>query len=231
MRSAAASMSASVATGMPASTLASWRFGVTTVASGSISLTSAARASGSSSGSPDLAIITGSSTIWCCPYALRRLATSAMIGAVESMPIFTASAPKSESTEWICVPMNSGGRLKTPWTPTEFWAVTAVITLIPKTRNAEKVLRSAWMPAPPPESEPAMVRAFGMLITTRSIRLRDRGNDQRELAARLGGGQPRDVGGGDRAHDLLELLGELARHHQLDVAVDLAHRADGRQNA
>src|SRR5712691_1430356 len=170
MRSAAASMSASVATGMPASTPASWRFGVTTVASGRISLTSAARASGSSSGSPDLAIITGSSTIWSCPCALRRLATSAMIGAVESMPIFTASAPKSESTEWICVPMNSGGRLKTPWTPTEFCAVTAVITLIPKTRKAEKVLRSAWMPAPPPESEPAMVNALGTTIDPRSIR-------------------------------------------------------------
>src|SRR5437867_4460558 len=93
-----------------------------------------------------------------------------MIGAVESMPIFTASAPKSESTEWICVPMNSGGRLKTPWTPTEFCAVTAVITLIPKTRKAEKVLRSAWMPAPPPESEPAMVNALGTTIDPRSIR-------------------------------------------------------------
>jgi hypothetical protein len=32
-------------------------------------------------------------------------------------------------------------------------------------------LRSAWMPAPPPESEPAMVSAFGTLITTRSIRV------------------------------------------------------------
>ena len=93
-----------------------------------------------------------------------------MIGAVESMPIFTASAPKSESTESICATTNSGGRLKTPWTPTEFCAVTAVMTLIPNTRNAEKVLRSAWMPAPPPESEPAIVSALGILIRLRSIR-------------------------------------------------------------
>ena len=36
-------------------------------------------------------------------------------------------------------------------------AVTAVITDMPKAPCAAKVLRSAWMPAPPPESEPAMV--------------------------------------------------------------------------
>ena len=44
-----------------------------------------------------------------------------------------------------------------PCTPTVFCAVTAVITLIPKTPNWWKVLRSAWIPAPPPESEPAIV--------------------------------------------------------------------------
>jgi hypothetical protein len=31
----------------------------------------------------------------------------------------------------------------------------------PYTPNAAKVLRSAWIPAPPPESEPAMVSALG----------------------------------------------------------------------
>ena len=50
-----------------------------------------------------------------------------------------------------------------PCTPSEFCAVTAVSTLIPCTPRASIVLRSAWMPAPPPESEPAMVstRAVG----------------------------------------------------------------------
>ena len=42
-----------------------------------------------------------------------------------------------------------------------FCAVSAVMALVPKTPSAAKVLRSAWMPAPPPESEPAMVRATG----------------------------------------------------------------------
>jgi hypothetical protein len=43
----------------------------------------------------------------------------------------------------------------------EFCTVTAVIADMPCTRQARKVLRSAWMPAPPPESEPAIVRAVG----------------------------------------------------------------------
>ena len=45
-------------------------------------------------------------------------------------------------------------------TPRVFWAVMAVRADVPKTPNAWKVLRSAWMPAPPPLSEPAMVRAM-----------------------------------------------------------------------
>jgi hypothetical protein len=47
-------------------------------------------------------------------------------------------------------------------TSSVFWAVIAVIAEAPKTPKAEKVLRSAWIPAPPPESEPAMVSAFLM---------------------------------------------------------------------
>jgi len=43
-----------------------------------------------------------------------------MIGAVDSMPILIASAPKSESTDSSWRLTNSGGRLKTPWTPREF---------------------------------------------------------------------------------------------------------------
>ena len=36
------------------------------------------------------------------------------------------------------------------------------MALVPKTANAAKVLRSAWIPAPPPLSDPAMVRAIGI---------------------------------------------------------------------
>ncbi|MDP8214577.1 MAG: hypothetical protein P9M10_05230 [Candidatus Euphemobacter frigidus] len=39
--------------------------------------------------------------------------------------------------------------------------MTAVIAEAPKTPRTWKVLRSAWIPAPPPESDPAIVSALG----------------------------------------------------------------------
>ena len=50
-------------------------------------------------------------------------------------------------------------------TPSVFCAVTAVIALVPYTPNAANVFKSAWMPAPPPESLPAMVRATRRSLT------------------------------------------------------------------
>ena len=50
----------------------------------------------------------------------------------------------------------------------------AVMALVPKTANAAKVLRSAWIPAPPLESEPAMVSATAVMVarkpTTKATR-------------------------------------------------------------
>ena len=43
--------------------------------------------------------------------------------------------------------------------PSVFCAVMAVMADAPKTPNAVNVFRSAWMPAPPPESLPAIVSA------------------------------------------------------------------------
>ena len=42
-------------------------------------------------------------------------------------------------------------------TPTVFCAVIAVIAVVPCTPQRANAFRSAWMPAPPPESEPAIV--------------------------------------------------------------------------
>src|ERR1051326_7610420 len=140
-----------------------------------------------------------------------------MIGADESMPIFTASAPKSVRTASICARTNAGGTSWTPCTPTEFCAVRAVSTDMPNTRNAENVLRSAWMPAPPPESEPAIVSAFATVIDLGSIR---RDHDH-ELAAHLARAQPLQVHGGRRGDDLLELFGELPGHDDRRLAEDL----------
>ncbi len=73
----------------------------------------------------------------------------------------TLRAPKraSSKTAAICAAANSGGTGWIPRTPCVFWAVSAVIADIPKQPSAAKVLRSAWMPAPPPLSEPAIVSA------------------------------------------------------------------------
>ena len=54
----------------------------------------------------------------------------------------------------------ASGTVSTARTPRVFCAVSATMTDVPKTPNCWKVLRSAWMPAPPPESEPAIVSAI-----------------------------------------------------------------------
>ena len=148
---------------MPVSAFASSRFGVTTVARGKSPSISVDTASGSSSASPLLASITGSTTMGMSGYARSASATAAMISALASMPVLMAPAPISERTESICAVTASGGRLKTACTPRVFWAVTDVTADMPYTPLAENVLRSAWMPAPPPESEPAMVSATGIM--------------------------------------------------------------------
>src|SRR3954467_9687527 len=58
--------------------------------------------------------------------------------------------------------MTSGGIAWTAVTPTVFCAVIAVIAVMPCTPAAANALRSAWMPAPPPESEPAIARTRGV---------------------------------------------------------------------
>ena len=47
-------------------------------------------------------------------------------------------------------------------TPSVFWAVIAVIALVPCTPQRANAFRSAWIPAPPPESEPAIVSTVGV---------------------------------------------------------------------
>ena len=46
------------------------------------------------------------------------------------MPVLTASAPMSVSTDSAWVRMASSGRGQTPWTPSVFWAVTAVTAVV-----------------------------------------------------------------------------------------------------
>ena len=56
--------------------------------------------------------------------------------------------------------MSLGGMGTIDLTPLVFCDVTAVIAVIANDPNAVIVLISAWIPAPPEESEPAMIRIF-----------------------------------------------------------------------
>src|SRR5690606_8766860 len=77
------------------------------------------------------------------------------------MPSFTAGMRKSSKQASSCARRKPGSGTCTAVTPRVCCAVSAASTLSPCTPWAAKALRSAWMPAPPPESEPAMVSAQG----------------------------------------------------------------------
>ena len=80
-----------------------------------------------------------------------------MMALLETMPIFTASGRMSVNTASSWAATNSGVASSTPVTPRVFWAVRAVMTLMAYILWAVMVLMSAWIPAPPLQSEPAMV--------------------------------------------------------------------------
>ena len=143
---------------------ASGRFGVMTVARGNIRATNASTASSRRSRAPELATITGSTTSGTgC--SSTKPATVSMIGAEKSIPVLAASTPMSEKTAWSWARTNSGGTSSTSVTPTVFCAVRATIAVEPWQPAAANAFRSAWIPAPPPESEPAIVKQRGTGIS------------------------------------------------------------------
>ena len=68
----------------------------------------------------------------------------------------------------------AGEIASTASTPTVFCAVIAVIAVVPWTPWRANALRSAWIPAPPPESEPAIDRHTGMRCAVLSTGGEDR---------------------------------------------------------
>ena len=77
----------------------------------------------------------------------------------ETIPILTASGKMSVNTASSSSARNSGVASRMSVTPVVFWAVRAVIALMAKTPFMVMVLISAWIPAPPLESLPAIVNA------------------------------------------------------------------------
>ena len=142
---------------------ASCRFGVTTVARGS-SATSASRASGSSSGAPLSATITGSSTTGALGDEVERLAHRLdRLHRAEHADLDRVH-PDVLGDRPDLPTIASGGIGVTPSTATVFCHVTAVIAVIPWTPQRANAFRSAWMPAPPPESEPAIESTRGVRV-------------------------------------------------------------------
>src|SRR5580698_5474907 len=158
--SAARRMPVSSVIRLPVSNSASSRLGVSTVASGSKCAFTASRVPADSRLSPCFETATGSTTTGAgTPASLAD--TVSTIAADASIPVLTACTGMSPRTESSWARTESAGTSQYPWTPTEFCAVTAQTTLIPCTPRASIVFRSAWMPAPPAESEPAIASTHG----------------------------------------------------------------------
>src|SRR3990170_3638531 len=159
IRRAAARASARDRTRRPASRSASYRFGVTRSAWGSRCRISASAKSPRSSRAPTVATITGSTTRGNF-LSSSSSETVRTMSAEYNIPVFAPPMSKSDSTARSCARTSSTGSGKIELTVRVFWAVTHVITDHPWTPTAAKLLRSAWMPAPPPLSLPAIVRAL-----------------------------------------------------------------------
>ena len=128
---------------------------------------SAWRASGARRTAPDSATITGSRTIGVLSGRyVRASATASIVARSPSIPILTASTPMSSATARTWAMMISGGIGWMAVTPMVFCAVIAVIAVMPWTPHAANALRSAWMPAPAPESDPAIDSTLGSTITS-----------------------------------------------------------------
>ena len=95
------------------------------------SLRNASTASAASRRSPEVATITGSSTMFLARWSARPFATVSMLAVCDSMPIFTASTSRSEKTASICALMKSAGTSWMPVTPCVFCAVSATMTDAP----------------------------------------------------------------------------------------------------
>ena len=98
-------------------------------------------------------------------YSLNFPATASTIPDDESIPVLTLATSKSVKTASNCASISEIGKSNASVTATVFCAVTEVIADIAKPPFAEIALISACIPAPPPESEPAIVRICFILFT------------------------------------------------------------------
>ena len=160
MRRAASFLASSDRISILVSVSASGILGVTRNAWLMSSVFIAPSASSSSSRSPLLAIMTGSTTSSGISRSRTAAATASTIAALASMPVLAACTPKSETTASICAVTRSAGQRFNHRHPERVLRRHRRDGAMPYTPCAANVLRSAWMPAPAPESLPAIVSAI-----------------------------------------------------------------------
>ena len=81
------------------------------------------------------------------------------------MPIFIASGLISLAVNKIWFKISFGGIDTIDLTPVVFWAVIAVIAVIAYEPRAVTAFMSACIPAPPDESDPAMINTLELGFT------------------------------------------------------------------
>ena len=111
---------------------------------------------------PPFATITGSSTIFLIFILSSDLTMNFITFSECSIPILIASGLISFEVNMIWFEISLGGIGMIDLTPLVFWEVTAVIAVIAYDPRAVTVLISAWMPAPPDESDPAIINIFDL---------------------------------------------------------------------
>ena len=162
MRFAASASSSTVSMlSMPESARVSKWLGVTKVASGRIFAFSASSVSWAKPPSLPLQISTGSSTTLVKDRSASAPATVSIVAGVPSMPIFVVSISCTAvlASIWSRISCGSSGTKR--WLQSFLGSkeTMQVSAAAPKVPSWWKVLMSAWAPAPPEASEPAMVRA------------------------------------------------------------------------
>src|SRR5262245_8236986 len=155
---------------------ASTRFGVTKAARGSRSSRSNPMAEVWSSRAPLVAINTGSTTSGGRPVRLKKSVTTRTRSREYNIPVLTASGGNSSKTASICRLTIRGAQGSMARTSRGFCAVMQVTALVPCTPRAANVFKSAWIPAPPPLSEPAMDKAVGIFPGCLTRKTGDPGN-------------------------------------------------------
>jgi len=148
----------------PVSFSASGTFGITNRAKGSNRCCIAFKAEACNKAEPLEETITGSTTNGILFLSPKKSATHSTAPTANNMPVLAALGVNALNTASSCFWIMAGLMGSSATTAFGFCAVIAHTTLAPCTPKPAKVRKSAGIPAPPPESLPAIVNATGRVF-------------------------------------------------------------------